>query len=184
MITKSKDIGGLKSFDSTFKTKTKIPFFDFLGQNNASWSSFPGWPKFAVVTKNITQSDFYNFFPTFFLRLDKLGFVQKYCRCLQNSEQIANPAHLRRHIFVMFFLYLPFGLIPYLLPRIWPGRLLGCWAKRLTTPGLPANCFTCCYILPFWVLIFFLGPSWVLMFEIARLMCTLLTKYIQQKTKY
>ena len=67
------------------------------------WSSFPGWPEFAVVTKNITQSDFYNFFPTFFLRLDKLGFVQKYCRCLQNSEQIANPAHLRRHIFVMFF---------------------------------------------------------------------------------
>ena len=58
-----------------------------------------------MVTKNITQSDFYNFFPTFFLRLDKLGFVQKYCPCLQNSEEIANPAHLRRHIFVFFFVF-------------------------------------------------------------------------------
>ena len=43
--------------------------------------------------------------------------------------------------FLLCFLYLPFGLIPYLLPRIWPGRLLGCWVKRLTTPGLPTNKF-------------------------------------------
>ena len=41
--------------------------------------------------------------PHIFPPIGQVGFVQKYCRCLQkNSEQIANPAHLRRHIFVFF----------------------------------------------------------------------------------
>lgn len=64
--------------NTTTKPYPPHPTLPLNTSSSSSWSSFSRWPEFAVVTKNITQSDFHNFFPTFLSGLDNLGFVQKY----------------------------------------------------------------------------------------------------------